>query len=224
MELSKRIEKLIEYSGLSIPKFAVRVGFKTPQAVRELLKGNTKTLSYQAQEKILASFPEVSSSWLLSGDGEMLTSQPSQPMASHNEKLIPVRMINLDSKGGTNGYNDIVQSKEYTTGYYLLPSDIAKEGDLLMPVYGDSMSPTYVSGSMVLIRPVPLWREYLEFGATYVLALEDDRRIIKEIRKGADDDHYLLASINPQFEDSEISKNIIRSVWRVIMSVRRESL
>ena len=35
MELSKRIEKIVEYSGLSIPKFAEFVGFKTPQAVRE---------------------------------------------------------------------------------------------------------------------------------------------------------------------------------------------
>ena len=55
MELSKRIEKIVEYSGLSIPKFAEFVGFKTPQAVRELIKGNTKTLSFQAQEKIISS-------------------------------------------------------------------------------------------------------------------------------------------------------------------------
>lgn len=52
MELSQRIEKVVEYSGMSIPKFADFVGFKTPQVIRELLKGNTKTVSFQVQEKL----------------------------------------------------------------------------------------------------------------------------------------------------------------------------
>lgn len=224
MELSKRIEKLIEYSGLSIPKFSVHVGFKTPQAVRELIKGNTKTLSYQAQEKILASFPEVSPSWLLTGEGEMLLvpSPPTEPPPEKGDTiLIPV--VNLDSRGGT-AYNEEVQTDTYITGQIPFPRSIAHQGDVVIPIYGDSMEPTYKAGSMVLIREVELWREYLELGCTYVIGLVDDRRIIKTVMAGSDTQHYLLVSINPAFQPQEIDKRIIRSVWRVIVSVRREAL
>ena len=223
MELSKRIEKLIEYSGLSIPKFAVHVGFKTPQAVRELIKGNTKTLSYQAQDKILSAFPEVSPSWLLSGDGDMLL-QPSPPTKPPgNEDTIFIPVVNLDSRGGM-AFNEEVQTETYMTGRLPFPTSIAHHGDVVIPIYGDSMEPTYKSGSMVLIREVELWREYLEFGCTYVIGLVDDRRVIKTVMAGNDADHFMLVSINPAYQPQEIAKDIIRSVWRVIVSVRREAL
>ena len=72
MILQDRIKTLVEYSGLTIPKFSAYVGFKTPQAVRELIKGNTKTLSDSAIHKIIIAYPEISEDWLLTGEGEML--------------------------------------------------------------------------------------------------------------------------------------------------------
>ena len=78
MILSDRFKVLIEYSKLSIPKFAEFVGFKTPQAVREIINGRTKTLSDAAQMKILKSFPELNRDWLLYGEGEMLRSMCTQ--------------------------------------------------------------------------------------------------------------------------------------------------
>lgn len=80
MTLQERIQKIVEYSGLSIPKFANHVGFKTPQAVRELLSGNTKTLSDAAQYKIKSAYPELNPIWLLTGEGEMLNA--SKPLSS----------------------------------------------------------------------------------------------------------------------------------------------
>lgn len=224
MELSKRIEKLVEYSGLSIPKFAECVGFKTPQGVRELLKGNTRTLSEQAQYKILHSFPEINPSWLLTGIGEMLLNESppiEPPPESGDTILIPV--VNLDSRGGM-AFNEEVQTDTYITGKLPFPTSIARQGDVVIPIYGDSMEPTYKSGSMVLIREVELWREYLELGCAYVIGLVDDRRVIKTVMAGSDADHFLLVSINPAYQPQEIAKDIIRSVWRVIVSVRREAI
>jgi len=225
MELSKRIEKLIEYSGLSIPKFAERVGFKTPQGVRELLKGNTMTLSHQAQYNILHSYPEINPSWLLTGTGEMLLTESSPPTEPPPEDadtiLIPV--ASSDGIGGM-GFNQEVNTEEYITGYLPFPTSIAHKGDIVIPIYGDSMEPTYKAGSLVLIREVELWREYLELGCTYIIGLVDDRRVIKTVMAGSDTEHYLLVSINPSYQPQEIAKNIIRTVWRVIVSVRREAL
>ncbi len=75
MILSERIAAIVQYSKFSIPKFAEYVGFKTPQTVRELLKGNTRSLSDAVQYKITSAYPEINKLWLLTGEGEMLKDQ-----------------------------------------------------------------------------------------------------------------------------------------------------
>lgn len=62
----------MDYSGLSIPKFSLSVGFKTPQTIREILKGNTKTLSDAVFFKITSRYPEINKQWLRTGEGEMV--------------------------------------------------------------------------------------------------------------------------------------------------------
>ena len=148
-------------------------------------------------------------------------SPPTKPPGNEDTIFIPV--VNLDSRGGM-AFNEEVQTETYMTGRLPFPTSIAHHGDVVIPIYGDSMEPTYKSGSMVLIREVELWREYLEFGCTYVIGLVDDRRVIKTVMAGNDADHFLLVSINPAYQPQEIAKDIIRSVWRVIVSVRREAL
>lgn len=77
MILSERIKEVVKHSGLSIPKFADYVGFTTPQTVRELVNGRTKSLSFAVASKILASYPEISEAWLKEGEGQMLNPQPT---------------------------------------------------------------------------------------------------------------------------------------------------
>ena len=83
MILSERIAEVVKYSKLSIPKFAAFVGFKTPQTVRELLKGNTRTLSDAVQYKITSAYPEINKDWLMTGEGEMLCGDISVEGARH---------------------------------------------------------------------------------------------------------------------------------------------
>lgn len=72
MELKDRVMRVVEYSGLSIPRFAAKIGARTPQAIREITYGNTKTLSYEMAQRIVAAFPELNTGWLMTGEGEML--------------------------------------------------------------------------------------------------------------------------------------------------------
>jgi phage repressor protein C with HTH and peptisase S24 domain len=176
-----------------------------------------KSIQPDKVERIKEEFPDLDVDWLLTG----VKDDNSPPIKTSDTILIPV--VNLDSRGGT-AYNEEVQTDTYITGQIPFPRSIAHQGDVVIPIYGDSMEPTYKAGSMVLIREVELWREYLELGCTYVIGLVDDRRIIKTIMAGSDTQHYLLVSINPAFQPQEIDKRIIRSVWRVIVSVRRETL
>lgn len=180
-----------------------------------------RDLSRRATEMVLNKFQGLNRVWLTTGVGEMENIPPPTEPPPEDTILIPV--VNLDSRGGTS-FNEEVQTAAYVTGQMPFSVEIAHQGDVVIPVYGDSMEPTYRSGSLVLIRKVELWREYLEMGNVYILALEDDRRLIKTVKAGSDKDHLLLISDNPGYEQQEIPKRIIKSVWRVIATVRREAL
>lgn len=140
---------------------------------------------------------------------------------SKNVIMIPV--LNLDARGGFLS-NDEVSTPEYITKYEPFSREVAREGDIVIPIFGDSMAPKYPSGTMVLIRKIELWKEYIEYGASYVLELIDERRLIKNVQNGKSKDTLLLVSINEKYEPAEIAKNLIKNVFRVLMSVRREAM
>lgn len=91
MILSERILAVREYSKLGVSQFAHKVGFKTPQAVRELESGRTKSLSFEAANKILSAYPEINENWLKTGEGQMHNNSASK--------------INLGANSGDNNGN-----------------------------------------------------------------------------------------------------------------------
>lgn len=225
MELSDRIKKIIEYKDLSIPRFAVALGVKTPQAIRELIKGNTKSLSADMQNKILAYIPELNRDWLLFGEGEMLNATgfdevPDSEVVNLNpkpgDKYTLVPLVNIDSVGGMDSSNDLSWREQYAVRH--IPFIDARKDDLAIYQSGDSMSPGIPSGSILQIRQIHDWREYLGYGDTFVLWLKDNRRITKQVlRYDPDPMHYVIChSFNPEYADEELSKNFIKQVWKVL--------
>lgn len=99
MILSERIDAIIKHSGLSIPKFAKNVGFTTPQTIRELINGRTKSLSYAVTNKILAAYPEINETWLKTGEGEMLTSPSKVSLIDHSSDRSGDNIGQIDNHG-----------------------------------------------------------------------------------------------------------------------------
>ena len=148
---------------------------------------------------------------------EAMTSPPS----TTTDDAIFIPVINLDVRGGLLP-NAEADTNQYTIDTMPFSRSIATEGDVVVPVYGDSMSPRYPSGSHILIRPLPLWRDWLELGQSYVLELSDWRRTIKIVRKGSTADTYRLECYNVDYDTTEIPKSLIEHIWQVIMCVKRE--
>lgn len=207
-----RLKAYLSANNITMAEFGRRIGVSSAY-----ITSMRKSIQPDKVERIKEEFPDLDIDWLLTG----VKDDDSPPIKTNDTILIPV--ASPDSIGGTR-FNEEVNTEEYINGYLPFPTSIAHHGDVVIPIYGDSMEPTYKAGSMVLIREVELWREYLELGCTYVIGLVDDRRIIKTVMAGSDAKHLLLVSINPAYEPQEIDKKIIRSVWRVIASVRRETL
>lgn len=137
--------------------------------------------------------------------------------------IINIPILSPDAAGGFRP-NDQADMEQYTIGMMPFNRQIAHHGDVVIPVYGDSMTPKYPAGSYILIRPIEAWREYIELGRSYVLELADWRRLIKIVRKGSDATHYTLDSYNVDYESNEIAKSYINNMWLVVASVNREEL
>ena len=186
------------------------------------LNGN-KTFGRKAAMKWANTFG-IDEVWLLTqGEQGVAPSEQLTTITPIDPDIINVPILSPDAKGGFTA-NSEVDITQYTIGTMPFNRQIAHTGDIVIPVYGDSMTPKYPAGSFVLIRPIEAWREYIELGRSYVLELTDWRRIIKIVRKGHDNTHYTLDSYNVDYESNEIAKDFINSVWLVVASVTREEL
>ena len=162
--------------------------------------------------------------WLMSGgvQGEITGALVNIAPPTDTE-IINIPILSPDARGGFMP-NDEADVEMYTIGTMPFNKQIAHTGDVVIPVYGDSMTPKYPAGSYILIRPIEAWREYIELGRSYVLELADWRRLIKIVRKGHDATHYTLDSYNVDYESNEIAKSFINNMWLVVASVTREEL
>lgn len=78
-------------------------------------------------------------------------------------------------------------------------------------VYGDSMYPKFCSGEIIGIKQVE--HPYVNYGYAYVVILNDGQVFLKYIKKGKDDEHWLLASENPRYEAKEYHLSLIKKVY-----------
>ncbi len=197
MILSQRIEALLEYSNMNIPKFAEFVGFKTPQTVRELIKGNTKSLSEAAQYKITLAFPMVNPEWLLTGEGNMLLPDKgeSNEVSGYKERVIP--FYDAETTGGYNGRvsaSDVGSLKGYIQpgGWF-----DGRETAAIRHV-GDSMV-EYPDGCVLAVREV-LDKHLLVPGRNYVIETRE-YRVTKRVQRGSSPNSIMLYSSNSEKYD-----------------------
>ena len=214
----------IKKCGFTQKALAEHLGITQPQ-VNNIISGRERVGLKNAQR--FSTILDIDPLWLMT-QGESGTPPNAgaitlTALSTPASDTIEIPILNLDSRGGflPNEETDVM---EYAQGTMPFNRSIARAGDLVVSVYGDSMSPRYPAGSFILIRPIEQWREYIELGKTYVLELADWRRIIKIVRKGSDNAHYLLDSYNIDYESTEIATSFINNVWLVVASVNRETM
>lgn len=214
MKPDKIIEQILNYLGINAKKFSEALGYERPQLIYDIQKGKTTTISASLANKIESVFPQIDKAWLLTGEGEMLKGKEVSTHAEVNFTMVP--LINIDSVGGMSHGNLITSGEQYAER--LIPFTEARDGDVAIYQSGDSMNPGIPSGSILLIRNVPDWREYFGYGDVFVLWLKDDRRLTKQVKKYTPDpsNYVTCHSFNPDFGDEELPKKYIREVWKVI--------
>ena len=177
--------------------------------------------------KILTSYPEISTDWLVMGKGEMIRAQENTPQQFQEELPIAhqasdntqegIPLIPLSAMAGA--FTGETSVMEYECERYVIPD--FKGADFLMRVKGDSMQPTYYSGDLVACQRVPLNDLFFQWNKTYVLDTTQGP-LIKRIMPGSDDGHIRIVSDNTNYPPFELSKDQFNGVALVRGLVRLE--
>ena len=90
-----------------------------------------------------------------------------------------------------------------------------KGADFAIQVTGDSMSPEYPSGSVVLIKRINE-KAFIEWGKTYVLDTENGA-VIKNVRKTDNPEVIECVTLNPAYQPFTMETKYINGWYRVLM-------
>ena len=90
-----------------------------------------------------------------------------------------------------------------------------KGADFAIQVTGDSMSPEYPSGSVILIKKINE-KAFIEWGKTYVLDTENGA-VIKNIRRTDNPEVIECVSLNPAYQPFTMETRYVNGWYRVLM-------
>lgn len=203
----ERVKMYAQHAGITKAAFEKIAGL--PNGT---FKKSMRTLSVDTQSKIATSFSDLNIGWLLLGEGEMLKNSPARAEKEAADGF-SAPLLPISAQGGT--LNDFVTSVKAAECERIVSP--IREVDFAMTVTGDSMAPDYPNGAQILIKKVDE-RAFIEWGRVYVLDTCNGS-VIKELRKGADDDSVMCYSLNPdpKYQPFAVRFADIYGMYRVLM-------
>ena len=150
---------------------------------------------------IMDYYPELSPSWLLLGEGEMMMEDAC------NAKRVPYYSNLPVSAGVRDAYN---QFSEKPTGYISLPS---QKAECYFPVVGTSMEPEIHEGDIVGVVRVDSLNE-ISPGSIYLI-ISNDSRMIKQCYPD-NENAGVMWCVSPNYPSFPINKCDITALYRVV--------
>lgn len=194
----QRVNKVLDNKGVSITYLSKELGVVQTTLNRQI-KGDVQ-LSSATIEAFLHFFQDVSSEWLLRGNGSMLKSESSDFSFSYEggTPLLPI-----EAWGGSLSGSSISILAEQCKKYNVPINNI----DFLIPIAGDSMMPDYCPGDIVGIKKINE-RAFIEWGKVYVLDTCNGV-VIKEIQPSENEGYITCVSRNMpgKYKPFEVSLN-----------------
>lgn len=214
MTASEQIQKVLEHLNINAKAFSEMIGYKRPQIIYDIINMRTKRISEPLAIQITSVFPEISKTWLLAGEGEMLKNSAHQPTSAQEDAGCMLPLIPLDVLAGNpNLDNPGITADDCER--YSVPEFTCRGADFLIRVSGDSMSPRYCNGNIIackIVRNVT----FIQWGKPYVIDTEQGI-LVKLLFPSEDPAAITCRSVNSAlYPDFEIPKAEIRSFSLVV--------
>lgn len=237
---SNRLSEYFKIKGLTAYTVENELGLGRG-ALYKAIVGN-KSIGSGVLENILIHYSDLNAEWLLTGNGEMLKNSTSDYRNSKNSdrlvKLYPnpasmeVDIVEKSVAESIAYYNEyasaglmlgISEGKTHPDSFINVPG--LNDCDIAINVYGESMTPVYQPGQIIICKKVPVdpQMSYVRYGEAY-LAFCDDGPVIKYIKKCDDNDYLVFASENEDYEPYIVHKNRIRELYLIKGAIARKSL
>lgn len=102
---AQRLQKVLTYTKLNALEFSKAIGLSQPTMLYYISQGRNN-ISPRLAKSITAVFPDISFEWLTTGQGQLTTHRPTDPV-HHKLKALEAEVQSL--KGQNNGLNEFLQ-------------------------------------------------------------------------------------------------------------------
>lgn len=211
--ISERLKKFIDSQKISVREFERRSGLGNGYVSSikfSILPSKLSNISLQ--------FPNLNTTWLLTGEGEMLRStdrsrsdEPAPPAVMDAIPLIP-----MDAFAGypPEQYSDLPVEDYYHV------AEFAK-ADFLIRVKGDSMTPKLNGGDIVACKKI-YERLFFQWHRIYVVYTKSQGVMIKRVEHSDRDGCIRLVSDNPSYQPFDIPESDISDIALVMGAITLE--
>ena len=207
-----RIKQFIDYKGIAVSAFEKSIGMSNASFGKSLRSGGA--IGTDKLENILNVYPELSPSWLVSGEGPMLRDD-DQPAKVCYDPSVGKPYFDVDFIGG---FSEIFNDQTTLPACNVLVPGFEK-ASVWCNVMGHSMEPKINHGDIIALRECSI--NDIQYGEIYAVVL-DTIRTIKILRRGSTPDKLLYVPINkPDYEEQEFDISRIIKVFEVIGSISK---
>lgn len=216
-DISLRIKALVDYfSGGNNSKFAALTG--TSEAnIRNYISGRQPKFDFISS---IVRALEISYEWLLTGEGSMLREEQKNKIAEVSSILstISIPLVDISVAAGNGGCNN--SSYLDVIDHIQLPSTLVKKNAkyLCIRVKGESMAPTLLDSSYVIIRMLncPEWEDMPD-QHIYVVSDKEGKAYIKRLKNRISQHGFVVCtSDNPDkycYPNFNLQVNEINTIW-----------
>lgn len=219
MKAIERLYQYMEYKGLKPTALEKEIGLSNGylgvQRKRNADMGEGVFL------KIIDNCRDINSSWLLTGEGNMLRSESEmvEKLPSVNKTYEGSPYFNVDFIGG---FDVIVNDQTRNPDFYINYPPYNQEGVVWCNLTGHSMEPEISNGDIIALREVTTPIQYLPAGEIYGIVTAE-YRTVKRVRLSQKEGYIRLIPSNKSEEycEQEIPISMIIRVYAVLGSIRK---
>ncbi|WP_277121787.1 S24 family peptidase [Bacteroides ndongoniae] len=211
MDLKSRLIEFIEHKGLSVQSFEIQCNLSNGAVSK--MGNNTRRSTI---DKISKSYPDLNTTWLLTGEGNMLLN--NSDLVPQKSFTVGVPYYNVDFIGGF----DLVLNDQTTTPEYLIDFKKYNEATCWCNVTGHSMEPEITHGDIIALKKIED-KSFLPLGEVYAIVTTNGMRTIKRLGPSSDPKCYTLVPTNksPEYGIQELPKNMIEHIFQVLGCMKR---